>query len=73
MDANTLTTLISTVGFPIVCCAALFWQQNKVMKDFSEKVESALNRLSENTQLNTDSIIKLVATVDMLSNHKGDD
>lgn len=32
MDAsmiNTLGTLVGTLGFPIVCCGALFWYMTK--------------------------------------------
>lgn len=72
MDVGTITSLISTVGFPIVCCAALFWQQNKSMADLTAKIESAISKLSDNTQANTESIIQLVTTVKLLSDKDGD-
>lgn len=30
MDINVIMTAISTVGFPIVCCIAMFVQNNKM-------------------------------------------
>ena len=36
MDLTNLTTLISSVGFPIVCCVFMAWYINNTMKDFTE-------------------------------------
>lgn len=57
MDAQTILTAISTVGFPIVMCAALFWYmtvQNKShqeetssMKEAITKLEIAITKLCE--------------------------
>lgn len=44
MDA--IMRAISTVGFPIVCCAAMFWQgreNSKLHKEESDKWTEALN------------------------------
>lgn len=46
MDANTLTTLVGSLGFPIVACGAMFYemhQQNKRHEEEMEKVSDALN------------------------------
>ena len=57
MDFNAIMQAISTVGFPIVCCGVLFYQNNKLSGTISE-----LNKtLIENT-----TILKLL-TKDILS------
>lgn len=33
---NTITQLISNVGFPIACCIVLFWQMNKQRESMDE-------------------------------------
>lgn len=50
MDVNTITTLIGSLGFPIVCCIVMFYQNNKMQETLSElgKTLSLMNdRLSE--------------------------
>lgn len=67
MDANAIASLVGSLGFPIVCCGALFWYQNKTMKEFSEKVEKAVKELSQSISSNTDATTKLVTTVELLT------
>lgn len=46
MDYNALVQAITTVGFPIVCCGALFWntiKQQEMHKEESDKMTEALN------------------------------
>lgn len=48
MDANTIVTLIGTLGFPIVMCGALFWymiQQNVLHSTESREMRDAVNEL----------------------------
>ena len=50
MDYTNLVQVISSVGFPIVACCALFWQNQKLseainnntaaLKDLKNKIES---------------------------------
>ena len=45
-NVNVITQAISTLGFPIAMCAALFWymiQQRKQHEEESEKWQQALN------------------------------
>lgn len=49
MDWNALTQLITTVGFPIVCCFYLI----KTHKDESDKTAETIKGLSEVIQNNT--------------------
>lgn len=59
MDANTLTTLISTLGFPIVCCGALFWYVNKQEKRHSDEIAELRKTIENNTLAVTTLVSKL--------------
>lgn len=78
MDANTIITLVGSLGFPIVCCGALFFQQNKFMREMSDKIEAAVkessvrteeatDKMSENLEKNTLAINTLVTTVTVMA------
>lgn len=73
MDANAIASLVGSLGFPIVCCGALFWYQNKTMKEFSEKIEKSVKELSQSISSNTDATTKLVTTVELLTKIGGDE
>lgn len=48
MDANTIVTLVGTLGFPIVMCGALFWymiKQNELHSTESREMRNAVNDL----------------------------
>ena len=55
MDVNTIIQLVTTLGFPIVCCVALFWRMIK--SDENHKAE--MDKLSEALNNNTLAINKL--------------
>ena len=57
MDIPTLTTLIGSLGFPIVCCAALFWYMTKNMEQHKEE----MNKMSEAINNNTNVMNQLIA------------
>ena len=44
MDISTIVSLIGSLGFPIVCCIIMFYQNNTINKNFN----SALNTLQDN-------------------------
>lgn len=48
MDIDAITTVISTVGFPIAACIALYWQNLK---------------MSETIAHNTQAIVELTAII----------
>lgn len=56
MDYNTITTLVGSLGFPIVMCIALFWMINTTMKEFKQTVAE-----------NTKAMTELVTTVKAIS------
>lgn len=48
-DISAITTAISTVGFPIVCCCALFWQSYQIQKSHKEEMDGVKEALNNNT------------------------
>lgn len=48
MDANSIISLVGTLGFPIVMCGALFWymiKQNEQHSTESREMRDAINEL----------------------------
>lgn len=56
MDFATISQMISSVGFPIAACIALFWQMTKE----SERHKKEMDALKESLNQNTLAITKLV-------------
>lgn len=51
MDYNSLVQVISTVGFPIAACIALFWQNQKLSEAINNNTTALIelrNRLEGN-------------------------
>lgn len=48
-DFSVVLTAVSTVGFPIVACGALFIQNCKLHKDHKEEVTDFVSGLENNT------------------------
>lgn len=40
MDTQAITTLITSVGFPIAACIAIFYMMNKEREDHKNEVDS---------------------------------
>lgn len=55
MTPADIQNLIASVGFPIVCCFALFWMINKTLKELSDSIKQ-----------NTQATLKLSTTVETL-------
>lgn len=51
MDVNTITQIISTVGFPIACCIYLVWNQNRADERHREEVDKLRVSLDNNTKV----------------------
>lgn len=60
MDANEIIQIVSSLGFPIVMCGALFWRQVKSDEQHKEEMD----KLSEALNNNTQAIIKLSDNLD---------
>ena len=40
LDISTVTSLIGSLGFPIVCCGFIFWFINNTLKDLKKTIEN---------------------------------
>lgn len=49
MDIEVLAQIITTVGFPIVGCGALFWYINKLTESHKEESKAMQESISQNT------------------------
>lgn len=62
MDIETVLTAISTVGFPIVCCIAMFWLMWNNQKSHTDES----TKLAETINNNTIALTKLVEQIEQL-------
>ena len=51
MDMSTVTSLISSVGFPIACCIYLIYSNNKTAEKHAEEVEKLRVTVDNNTKV----------------------
>jgi hypothetical protein len=49
MDFSAVSQLISSVGFPIAACVALFWQMSKESTQHKEEMDALKESLNQNT------------------------
>jgi hypothetical protein len=49
MDASTIAQIISSLGFPIACCVAMFWQNNKLNESHKEETSKLNEAINNNT------------------------
>lgn len=63
MDYELIINAITTVGFPIVVCAALFWYINKQNENHKQETEALRKTVEENTTIihEVKELIKLIA------------
>lgn len=54
MDVNMIMQAISTVGFPICACGALFWMVNKQDEQHKAEIDALRSVLEANTQALTE-------------------
>ena len=47
--AQMIMAAISTVGFPIVMCAALFWKMDNQDKEHKEEMQKTAEAINNNT------------------------
>lgn len=50
MDANTIMTLVQNLGFPVICCGALYWRMLKESDNHKAEMEKVTDALNNNTQ-----------------------
>lgn len=51
MDLSQLTPIISSLGFPIAACIALFWYLNKERESHKEEIDSLKDCINENNSI----------------------
>ncbi|UWI20460.1 MAG: BhlA holin family protein [Bacteriophage sp.] len=66
MDANTIIQIVSSLGFPIVMCGALFWYMVKQREAHKEETEHLKDTLNENTKV----LAELTTLIKILTNEK---
>lgn len=49
MDLEGILTAVSTVGFPIVCTGALFWQLSKEQENHKVEMNALKDVITQNT------------------------
>lgn len=49
MDVNTIIQLVGSLGFPIVCCGALFWRMIKSDEQHKQEMDKISDALNNNT------------------------
>lgn len=59
MDVQVITSLIGSLGFPIVCCIALFWYITKSAKQHKEEMDKMSEAINNNTNVMNQLILKL--------------
>lgn len=64
MDANTIIQIISSLGFPIVMCGALFWYMVKQREAHKEETDHLKDTINENTKV----LAELTTLIKILTN-----
>lgn len=67
MDAQTIKTIISSLGFPIVCCLGLGWWIKTITENFNNQLEQTrkdhkeeIKALKDSLDNNTIALTKLL-------------
>lgn len=56
MNVEELSTLISTVGFPIVCVFAMFFMWNKEREEHKQECDKWCDAINQNTKAITELV-----------------
>ena len=75
MDVNTITQLISSVGFPIAACFAMGWfivwdkkSRREEAKERDKTQTDMLQQLKETVERNTEMVEKLITKLEVNGN-----
>lgn len=66
MNADTIIQIVSSLGFPIVMCGALFWYMVKQREAHKEETEHLKDTLNENTKV----LAELTTLIKVLTDEK---
>ena len=71
MDASTITTIISSLGFPIFCCLGLGWWIKTITESFNSQLEAQrqehkeeIKALKDSLDNNTIALTRLLSKLD---------
>lgn len=77
MDVAAITSLVGTLGFPIVACvfmAIFIWKMIKQNQDYQNKLEEkqtgAIEKMSEALTTNTQKLSEIIVKIDELRESK---
>ena len=59
MDVNSIIQLVGSLGFPVVCCGALFWRMIKS----DDLHNQEMDKISEVLNNNTVALIRLTEKI----------
>ena len=62
MDLNAITTLIGSIGFPIVMCLLLYYRMDKQDENHKSEMDKITEALNNNTQALT-AIATKISTI----------
>ena len=51
MEASTIIQIVSSLGFPIVACGALFWLNMRIQDQHKEETDKITQALNNNTNV----------------------
>ena len=71
MDLNAITSLIGTLGFPIVMCLLLYYRMDKQDENHKTEMEKITEALNNNTQALT-ALATKISTLSVGGNHVED-
>lgn len=75
MDANTIIQMVSSLGFPIVACGALFWLNMRIQDQHKEETYKITQALNNNTNVMSDlktTLAEINARLDILEREVGE-
>ena len=59
MNVNEINTLVSSLGFPIVACGALFWLNLKTSDTYVKTIAEMRKTIEDNTRMIQNLIDKM--------------
>lgn len=69
MDVNVIAQFVSSVGFPIVACGALYYMIREITKAHKEEIESLRKTIEDNTMV----LVRLEGIIKMLDRRGSDE
>lgn len=64
MEASTIIQVVSSLGFPIVMCGALFWYMVKQREAHQEETDHLKDMINENTKVLTELVVLIKVLTD---------